>query len=349
MTSITTASTRDSRPSAARPIHLFTVSPRSAGPEHYFANIERVIDLSETHGFSGVLIFTGNDTLVEPWVTAQRLLERSEHLIPLVAINPAYMHPFTAAKFVSSFAYVYGRETYLNMVAGAALSYQRSLGDIVAHDTRYDRIGEYIAVLKGVLTQPRFSYQGRFYRVENLQLEPRIPAALMPGVLLSGQSDDARRVARATEAVAMQMLPGTLGDGLQAGVRGIHFGLITRESASDAWAAARRLFPEDPEGQAMLELSMQNSDAQWKRRMKIAAEGTRGAYPGFWLDPFRNFQADCPYYVTSHAGAAALIDELVAAGVDTIILDIPPDEEEFAQIARALSHRTVIRAGGGRR
>jgi len=323
------------RPTPA--IDLFTVSPRSSNAAEYWPRIERVIDLSEAHGYTGMLIFTGNDTLVEPWVAAQRLVERTERLVPLVAVNPIYAHPFTVAKQIASLAHVYGRPTYLNMVAGAAIGSQRALGDTLDHDARYQRLGEFLAIVKGLLTQPRYSHRGAHYQVEDLQLLPPVPAESQPGFLLSGQSEAALRVARSCEAVSMQMLPGSLSAGLRPGVGGIHFGVITRPREDDAWEAARALFPDDPEAQAMLELSMGNTDASWKRRMKLAADEGLDARPGYWLEPFRNFQADCPYFVGSHAQVSALMESLVGAGVHTIILDLPPVEDEFVHTRRAIT------------
>ncbi|WP_437818885.1 LLM class flavin-dependent oxidoreductase [Sorangium sp. So ce1078] len=327
-------------------IHLFTVSPRSTDPDEHWPRVQRMIDLSERYGVSGVLVFTGNDVFIEPWVLAQHVIARAEHLIPLVAVNPVYMHPFTVAKLISSFAYAYGRRTYLNMVAGAALSYQRAIGDTLEHDLRYERLREYIHVVRGLLTQPRFRSEGRFYPVSDVQLSPRVPEALLPGMLLSGQSEAAMEVARATGSVSTQMLPGTLLDGLTPGASGIHFGLITRPTEGDAWAAARRLFPEVPEAQAMLELSMKNTDSRWKQRMMAVAKHRQGAYPGYWLDPFRNLQADCPYYVGDHADAADLLRGLARAGVTTIILDLPPVEEEMAHVREAIARSglCVVRA-----
>ena len=40
----------------------------------------------------------------------------TKNLCPLVAVNPVYMHPFAAAKMVSSFALMYQRKVYLNMI-----------------------------------------------------------------------------------------------------------------------------------------------------------------------------------------------------------------------------------------
>lgn len=330
------------------PLHVFTVSPRSTDPRTYWPAITRTFDLSERHGYSGVLIFTGNDTFVDPWVAAQHLLLTTRHLIPLVAVNPVYMHPFTAAKFIGSYAYAYGRRTWLNMVAGAALSYLRSVGDSADHDTRYERLGEYLAAIRGLLTEPRYSLDGRFYQLDKVQLLPRVDPALLPGLLLSGQSPAALEVARQSGATSMQMLPGTLAAGLQPGVRGIHFGVVAREREADAWAAARRLFPASAEAQLMLELSLANTDAQWKQRLAQAARQQEGALPGYWLEPFRNLKADCPYFVGSRDQVADLLHSLARAGVDTIILDLPPEEQEFVEAARAIERAglQVQRAGG---
>jgi alkanesulfonate monooxygenase len=317
-------------------VELFTVSPRTPDESLYWKNIETVMRLSDRYGYTGLLIFTGNDVIIEPWVVAQRVLAETKQLSPLVAINPLYVHPFTAAKFISSFAHLYGRRTYVNLVTGAALSYQQALGDTLPHDERYERLQEYAEVMKRLLSTPSVSHEGRYYRVSNLQLLPRPPEPLQPGFLLAGQSEAALQTARALGAVSMQMLPATLEDGLREGVRGVHFGIITRPQEAEAWKAARALFPEDVMGQSVLELSMRNTDAEWKWRMKMAAEGTSVARQGFWLEPFRNFKADCPYFVGDHGQVAALISSLVRRGIDTVILDIPPLEEEFHHIDLAL-------------
>lgn len=327
-------------------IDVFTVSPRSTELEQYWSGITRVFDLSERHGYSGTLIFTGNDTFVEPWVAAQHLVTTTPHLVPLIAVNPVYMHPFTTAKLIASLGYVYGRPVYLNMVTGAALSYLHSLGDQVQHDERYTRLGEYMGIVRGLLTQPRFSFKGRYYQLDQVQLAPRPEPALQPKFLLSGQSPAALAVAQATGACTMQMLSGELGASVRPGSRGIHFGVVARATEAEAWSAARALFPDDPEGQMMLELSMSNTDSLWKQRMMIAAQQGAGR-PGYWLDPFRNLKADCPYFVGSHAQVAALVRSLVDAGITTIILDLPPIEAEFEHAAAALAEAGVRMARAG--
>ena len=82
----------------------------------------------------------------------------------------------------------------------------------------------------------------------------------------------------------------------------------------------------------MQAMSMNNTDSVWKQRMMMAAKMETDARQGYWLDPFRHFQADCPYFIGSHEAVAELVRELAAAGIRHIILDIPAIEEEFAEI-----------------
>ena len=83
----------------------------------------------------GILIYTDN-SLVDPWLVAQLIIESSEELCPLVAVQPLYMHPYTAARMVASFAHIYGRRIYLNMVAGASRHELSALGDHQEHAKR---------------------------------------------------------------------------------------------------------------------------------------------------------------------------------------------------------------------
>ena len=49
---------------------------------------------------------------------SQVILQSTEQLAPLVAIQPMYMHPYSVAKMVASLAFLHERRIYLNMLAG---------------------------------------------------------------------------------------------------------------------------------------------------------------------------------------------------------------------------------------
>jgi alkanesulfonate monooxygenase len=313
-------------------VDVLTISPRTLDQALYWQNIKNVIRWSDKYNCTGVLIFTGNDTYIDPWLIAQTVFIDSVNLSPLIAVNPLYMHPFTAAKMISSFAYMFGRRVFLNMVTGTALSYLENLGDNLSHDERYERLKEYIVIIKSLIAGDGLTtFQGNFYRVSNLQVLPKVPKSLFPEFLLAGQSEAARKVCQAVGGIGTQMLPPDI-NSILSDVRGIHFGIITRNSEAQAWEVAHRLFPEDKVGQQILDHSMINTDSVWKRRMKAAISLENSSNQGYWLEPFRNFEADCPYFVGDYTQVSELIVQLVCRGVRVVILDIPYHEEEFYHI-----------------
>lgn len=103
-------------------LRVFPAIPRNPNAAQHIDDLMRVARFGERNGLEGPLLFAGNDTLVEPWAMAQHILVRTEKISPLIAVNPLYMHPFTVAKFVSSFALLYRRKVDLNMITGTATS-----------------------------------------------------------------------------------------------------------------------------------------------------------------------------------------------------------------------------------
>ena len=315
------------------PITVFTISPRTLNVEAYWRNIEQCIAWSSAHQATGILLFEGNDTFVSVWVAAQATFEHSKGLSPLVAVNPIYMHPFSVAKLVNSYAQIYGRKTYLNMIAGTALSHLQAMNDDLSHGERYDRLGEYAELIWALLaTDGPVTIAGKYYKVNALKLDPPTPRELLPEFFFAGGSEAASAVASRVNGTQMRMLAPGLEEGVVPGETGVHFGIVTRQTQEAAWEAAERCFPEDKRGQRIQELSMKNTDSVWKQRMMKAAQLEEQAKPGYWLRPFKSFQADCPYFIGSHLQVSELIAQLVRRGVRHFILDIPPAESEFENV-----------------
>lgn len=322
---------------SGRDIRVFTISPRTIGLDSYWRDLEQTVRLSAEYECTGMLIYTGNDTYLEPWCVAQMMMERTAGLSPLVAVNPIYLHPFTAARMSASFAHLYRRPVFLNMVTGAAISQLEAMGDTLSHDDRYERMREYLLIVKALVGSTRpLSFDGRFYRVNNLQLSIAVAPELQPCFVLAGQSPAARKICAMSGAVGMNMLHSGL-EHAAVESRGIHFGIVTRPSADKAWLAAGTLFPPDEDGRDIVDLSMRNTDSVWKFRMRFEAEQPDISDSGYWLGPFRNAKADCPYFVHSYERTAALIAGLIRGGVDMFILDIPASGEEYRHIDQAFS------------
>src|SRR5215831_1350382 len=105
--------------SSASNVRVFSTCPPStnASPDAYLHQVEEIASWSDDAGCEGILVTTDN-AQVDAWLVAQRIIEATRSLCPLVAVQPVYMHPYTVAKMVASFAFLHVRRVYLNMVAG---------------------------------------------------------------------------------------------------------------------------------------------------------------------------------------------------------------------------------------
>jgi alkanesulfonate monooxygenase len=315
-------------------LRVFPAISRNRDPQKYVGELMRVAEFADSNGFEGILLFEGNDVFVEPWAMAQHILATTTRSSPLIAVNPVYMHPFTAAKFVSSFAQLYGRKVYLNMITGTAVSDLEGLGDKQSHADRYVRLGEFVAIVRQLLSSPRpVSFNGRLYTAANLQLRPRLPTELMPEFLIAGQSEAAQRIAKETGCIKMQMLPPDLDRGLKA--PGMNFGIFARDSRDEARAAAQTRFRDSSDDRELLALTMENTDSVWKRNL-YEGQTSELHDNGYWLLPFLTFQADCPYLVGSYAEIGAKLKEFAAKGLTTVMLDMVADETEMQHVCKAL-------------
>jgi alkanesulfonate monooxygenase len=249
-----------------------------------------------------------------------------------VAVQPVYMHPYTAAKMVASLAHLHGRRLYLNMVAGGFKNDLAALNDQTPHDERYDRVVEYWRVIKGVLASEHgFRFSGRYYTVSKLKMTPPVPDELFPGIVISGSSEAGLAAATAIGATAVKypQPPGEEEAEAADVPRGCRVGIIARENAEDAWGVAYERFPEDRNGQITHALAMRVSDSQWHRQ--LSREDPNRAFPEspYWLRPFHNYKTFCPYLVGSYDVVAELLRRYIRLGFRTFILDVPPSEEEL--------------------
>jgi alkanesulfonate monooxygenase len=316
-------------------LKIFSSCPVSAQaqPETCVRELQEFARASEDAGHEGTLVFTDNSQL-DPWLVSQIVVESTERLCPLVAIQPAYMHPYSVAKMIASFAHLYGRRLYLNMVAGGFKNDLAALNDLTPHDERYARLLEYTTVIQSLLqTAGPVSFEGRYYKVTNLKLTPPLPAALMPGLLVSGSSEAGMDAARRLKATAVEY-PKPLAeytDALPANVaaRGIRIGVIARSQDAEAWTVARARYPEDRKGQLTHQLAMKVSDSSWHRQLSELGKTEAGAENPYWLVPFQNYKAVCPFLVGSYDRVAEEVARYVDIGYRTFILDVPASVEEM--------------------
>src|SRR5256712_12969292 len=158
------------------PVEVFPPCPPIRGEGGaYLQKVADAAGWSDQAGCRGMLVYADNSQL-DAWLVSQTIVENTRALCPLVAVQPAYMHPYTVAKMVTTLGFLYRRRVYLNMVAGGFKNDLMALNDTTPHDKRYQRLIEYTTIIRQLLSGASpVSYEGEFYRVTNLKLSPPLP------------------------------------------------------------------------------------------------------------------------------------------------------------------------------
>jgi alkanesulfonate monooxygenase len=329
---------------AGADFRVYATCPQSkdVAAAEYRARIADVARWSEEADCHGILVYTDNG-IADPWLVAQQVIEATERLRPLVAVQAVYMSPYSVAKVVTTLAYLHDRAVDLNMVAGGFRNDLMALGDETPHDDRYNRTVEYTKIITGLLNGQTVTFTGRWYQVKNLRLTPPLSTDLSPGLTISGSSPAGLAAAEEIGALAVRYpMPAEDEERESApappGGLGVRVGVIARESADDAWQVAHERFPEDRGGEVKHQLAMKVSDSHWHRDLSERERGGEETDSPYWLGPFNYGQTFCPYLVGTYERVGAEIARYVDAGFGAFILDIPPDREELEHTGVAIEH-----------
>jgi alkanesulfonate monooxygenase len=329
-------------------LDLYTTAPSSVDrdPADYRRTLLDAARWTERAGCRGLLVYSDN-SLADPWATAQYLLVHVERVVPMVAVQPEYMSPYTAARMVSTLALLHGRVLDINLVTGGFDGHLRALDCRLDHDERYGRMVEYGTLMHTLLTADRpTSYAGRHYRLHAAGISPQLPAGLMPRFFLSGSSpagiaaQQQLGMRRFAYPLAAEDYPD---DAETLRGTGIRIGIVARPDSSEAWSEARRRFPVDSTGEQYHDLASRVVESSWHRSLSaeaMASHQPRGAY---WLYPFRAYKTFCPYLVGSYSEVADTLAAYLGRGVDAVILDEPHSQPDLDHAVHAveLAQRAV--------
>jgi alkanesulfonate monooxygenase len=327
-------------------LDVFATSPQSlvADRRTYLKQVAKVAQWSEKAGCIGTLVYTDN-SIVDPWLVAQVIIENTEALCPLVAVQPIYMHPYSVAKMITSLAFLYNRRVYLNMVAGGFKNDLTALNDQTPHDKRYDRLIEYTKIIQLLLaSETSVSFDGEFYKVDKLVLKPPLPSELLPEIFVSGSSPAGVAAADSIGATAVKYPEPPSECAFSASSScGVRVGIIARASETAAWEIAHQRFPNDRKGQITHELAMRVSDSSWHKQLSELGR-TDESHDTYWLGPFNSSKSNCPYLVGDYEQVATELRRYIGSGYRKFILDIPASEEELHHIG--IVFRRAVRAPG---
>jgi alkanesulfonate monooxygenase len=306
------------------PIEVFTTVRRIEGVQSYYESLQALMKINENFDFDGILFFENHSNNIDPWIFSQDLLTKSSRQTPFIAVNPVYQHPYSVALKIASFSCMFQKKIYINFIAGTSVSDLNSLGDYLSHTERYERLSEYIHIVKNLLSSRRpFSFQGKYYQISNLMLSETLPKEHNPGFFISGSSANAAVSMQAEcKRISMGKPPEKIKN-MEVG--GLCFGIVARETTGEAESIfAAHYQPAFPEYEDVMEYSMKNTDAKWKN--ELLHETDSGV---FRMNAFKNFVSDSPYLVGSYDEVREYISLCIHQGITTFIIECDEREAEF--------------------
>src|SRR2546430_1268511 len=135
----------------------------------------------------------------DPLLVACALGLATRKLKFIAAYRSGLMQPTTFVQQVNTLSALIEGRVSLNIVAGSSSAEQHGYGDYLAHDDRYARAEEFLAVCHAFWrAEGDVDFAGRHYRVEQGKLHTPFlsPGRTAPEIYVSGHSEGAERLAR---------------------------------------------------------------------------------------------------------------------------------------------------------
>lgn len=127
--------------------------------------------------------------------TALATLTKRMHVMP--AIHPGIMPPLTTAKMLTTLDRISSGRLAVNIVTGWFKEEFDSYGGgnwLDDEDARYRRVDEYLQVLKGMWTEPSFSFDGEFYKFSGARLPNRPAQRPYPPLYAASRHDPGKEI-----------------------------------------------------------------------------------------------------------------------------------------------------------
>jgi FMNH2-dependent dimethyl sulfone monooxygenase len=311
-----------------------------------WSDVKRLAQRSEEIGYDVTLIaelfmndIKGIDApSLDAWSTAAALAAVTERLELMVAVRPTFHEPAILAKQAANIDQISNGRLALNVVSSWWADEARRYGiHFEEHDDRYARTEEWLEVLNGAWTEPRFSHSGRHYTVEETVLEPKPVRKPRPPIYAGGESEAAKRLitrecdAYVTHGDPVERVIPKVADiqqrrealGLDPMLYGMAAYAIVRETESDAERELERITNVSPgsPGYGNYQDWISHTNLDQKVSLEDYSVSNRGLRAGL---------------VGTAEQVAERIVALEEAGVGLLLLQFSPQLEEMERFAETV-------------
>ena len=279
---------------------------------------------------------------LDAWSTAAGLAAVTETLELMVAVRPTFHSPAMLAKQAANIDQISGGRLALNVVSSWWSDEARRYGvHFDKHDDRYARTAEWLHVVNEAWTAPRTTFTGKYYKVEELVVEPKPVRTPRPVIYAGGESEAAKNlIASSCDAYVMhgdppERIAEKITDMRRrrdaAGLPPMKYGVagyaIVRETEKEARDEITRITDVKPgtPGYANYQDWLTNTQLEQRVTLEEYSVSNRGLRSGL-------------------VGTAEQVSERVEAfekaGADLLLLQFSPQLEEMERFASDVIRRT---------
>jgi dimethylsulfone monooxygenase len=275
---------------------------------------------------------------LDAFSTAAALAAITETIEIMVAVRPTFHLPALLAKQASNIDHISNGRLTLNVVSSWWADEARKYGvAFEQHDDRYARTSEWLAVLDGVWKQNNFSFQGKYYRVDDNILAPKPVSHPRPCLYAGGESPAAKElIAEKCDAYLMhgdppervaEKIADLTARRAQHNLPPLKFGVagyaIVRDTEKEAQDELRRITDvhQSAAGYANYQQWLAGTQLEQRVSLEDYSVSNRGLRSGL---------VGTPEQVSERLAA------FEAAGVDLVLLQFSPQQEEMERFASSV-------------
>jgi alkanesulfonate monooxygenase len=296
-------------------------------------------NLAERSGIDSVLIAIGY-YLADPMVVATALASRTETLRFIVAHRAGLITPPMFVQQVNTLSALSRGRVALNVVVGHSPEEQRSYGDFLDHDERYQRADAYLAACHALWRhEGKVDVDNSYYRLDGAWVDiPFVsPDRIAPEIYFGGGSAPAPGVA-ARQADCWMRLGATTPASVAADAAAMHaqgtelglrFHLMIRPTREEAVRAVYAVVAERGDRSRFNKVFLRGTDSPTTAQLFAGGEDDAEQWPMPWLwtGAVPTLGPSAVYLVGTPADIATAFGEYRRVGVSQFILSGWPDRE----------------------
>jgi dimethylsulfone monooxygenase len=284
---------------------------------------------------------------LDAWSTAAALAAVTERLELMVAVRPTFHYPALLAKQAANIDHISNGRVSLNVVSSWWAEEARQYGtQFDQHDDRYGRTAEWLDVVSQAWKQKQTTYRGKYYRVENLVLEPKPVSQPRPVIYAGGESEAAKNlISQKCDAYVMhgdpperirEKIRDLSARRSQWDLEPLKFGVaayaIVRDTEAEAQQELARItdVKQNAAGYQNYQQWLANTQLEQRVSLEDYSVSNRGLRSGL---------VGTPEQVSER------IAEFEDAGVDHLLLQFSPQLEEMERFSsQVIRHRAPVQA-----